>query len=726
MQTKPIKQSITRRVGEFLARAFAFKSASRPKSSSAQDPVSLQHVQPVSPWRRLAQVTLIFVLTVGICSALNLDVLNDAEQYAYNLRMRTYSAYHKDVMGWAKKQIVLVPLSDDTFNQENGAAYPGPPVPRDYHATVVRELTRAGARLIVFDMIFDHAKLTEDRVFAAAIRESGRVLLACLYENEDIEPHLAEPTAILQAAGARIGHIHFPQNIDRPVVDQITAIDERDAANDPTPFTPKANQKKRNRRGAKMIPALSLKAALMVTGLDGQPIQKRRDGWQIGNFHLPVNEDGKFNITYFGRPNEDDGGGFFPSVPYEDIKEGAVDDEFYKKTNFFKDKIIIIGDTTTLGNDFRYTPTGTMPGMEINAHATATMLAALVRHTPLIDEAPQWFNVIVICLLAALTCRFTAAWRMRRVAVSVTTLLLGYIVLNVWFFVAYGIYMHLVAPLLAILLATMGVLTERSLIEEREKNWMRLLLQRYVSPQVADYIVAHPEKCVLGGEQVSATVLFSDIRGFTKIARQLTPKQTVTMLNEYLQTMTDIVFKHEGTVDKYIGDAIMALFGIPVPYPDHARRAMATAIDMQAALLQLQERWRAQGLPAFDIGIGINTGEMVAGNMGASQRLDYTVIGDAVNFAAHVEALNKDLHTRILISESTYELVKDEVKAHGPLLGHVKNHGDDVMVYEVFGWRHSADAASAEASAQHLAGFDDDSVLTADEAEHNRQPVEVS
>ena len=131
----------------------------------------------------------------------------------------------------------------------------------------------------------------------------------------------------------------------------------------------------------------------------------------------------------------------------------------------------------------------------------------------------------------------------------------------------------------------------------------------------------------------------------------------------------------------------MALFGIPMPHTDHARRAVAAAIDMQSELLKLQVQWQEQGLPLIDIGIGINTGEMVFGNIGARQRLDFTVIGDTVNVASRVEGLNKDLHTRILVTEATYRYVQEEVEARGPLMAHVKGKEEEIAVYEILGWR---------------------------------------
>ena len=201
--------------------------------------------------------------------------------------------------------------------------------------------------------------------------------------------------------------------------------------------------------------------------------------------------------------------------------------------------------------------------------------------------------------------------------------------------------------------------------------------------------------------------MFSDIRGFTALSEKLAPEPLVALLNEYLQAMTDIIFKHEGTVDKYVGDCIMAVFGAPKPHPDHARRAVAAALEMQSALLHLHEKRVAEGLPPLDMGVGINTGGMVVGNIGSQDRLDFTVIGDAVNLAARVEGLNAEMNSCILITQSTYELVQDDVEVWGPLTARVKGKAEEVIVYGVFGWRdaqaETSDTAPIQAAVQVLA-----------------------
>ena len=589
----------------------------------------------------------IFVAAVAVCSFLDLRAFNYFEQYTYNVRLTVYGKRNGNLTEQARKQIVLVPLSDESFKQ-----LPGPPVPRDYHAKVIRDLTRAGAKVIAFDLLFDLDR-PQDRVFAAAARASGKVLWAC---TQDASGKLILPTAQLRQASPHYGHILMPQNADLMTIDRLEAV---------------------IMHNGRPVSAFSLKAALMALGLENLPMRRVAQGWQIGNLTLPVDEKGYLRISYLGKPDET-----FPVVPYEQIAGGAVDDEFYRKNQFFRDRIVLIGDNTTVGNDHRFTSVGDMWGVEIHAHAIATLL-----QRGFVRETPQWVNLIAVCLLAAMVCPFVTVCRLQWAACATVGLLVGYFVFNVWLFVDCGVWLHLIAPSTAIFLVAAGVLLDRGLIEEREKKRAYGLLRRFLSPQSAEYVITNPDKCVLGGERVTATVMFADVRGFTTMSEKLLPEQVVALLNDYLQAMTNIVFKHEGTVDKYVGDCIMALFGIPVPYPDHARRAVAAAIEMQNALLTLHEKRQAEGLPPLDMGVGINTGEMVFGMMGADERWDFTVIGDAVNLAARVEGLNAEMNSCILITESTYELVKDDVEVWGPLIAHVKGKQEEVVVYGVFGWR---------------------------------------
>ncbi|MBU2567739.1 MAG: adenylate/guanylate cyclase domain-containing protein, partial [Elusimicrobia bacterium] len=175
---------------------------------------------------------------------------------------------------------------------------------------------------------------------------------------------------------------------------------------------------------------------------------------------------------------------------------------------------------------------------------------------------------------------------------------------------------------------------------------------------------------------------FSDIRGFTTMSEKLKPEEIVGLLNEYLSSMTEVVFNYYGTLDKFIGDAIMAFWGAPVPQENHAQLAVECALEMTLKLKALQEKWASQGKTIINIGIGINTGDMIVGNMGSNQRMDYTVIGDNVNLASRLETLTRQYNTNIIISESTRQSVKDKIETK--LLGDVKVKGKEkpVTIYE--------------------------------------------
>ena len=234
----------------------------------------------------------------------------------------------------------------------------------------------------------------------------------------------------------------------------------------------------------------------------------------------------------------------------------------------------------------------------------------------------------------------------------------------------------------------LGVLTasfNRMVRSLREKEMIKRAFTRYVAREVVEEVLKDPEHLMLSGERREATVLFCDIRGFTTLSERLTPEQVVSLLNEFYTTAIETTFKHDGTLDKFLGDAVMCVFGAPIAHPDHAARAVKTAIDMRTALTELSKRRSMRGLDPFEVGIGVALGEVVAGTVGTEERMEYTVIGDSVNVAARLQS-----HAKagcILLSRRTYEAVHDLVEAvsRGPLK--VKGKEEEVEVYEVVGFR---------------------------------------
>jgi class 3 adenylate cyclase len=219
----------------------------------------------------------------------------------------------------------------------------------------------------------------------------------------------------------------------------------------------------------------------------------------------------------------------------------------------------------------------------------------------------------------------------------------------------------------------------------RQRDLYKFQFGRYVSRQIADTILANPERDFWQGERKRATIFFSDIRGFTAMSEKPEPEEVVSRLNEYLGVMVDIVFKYDGTLDKFIGDSIMAVFGAPVSTGNDEERAVRAAIAMQEAARRLEEQWSAQGRAGFKIGIGINTGDVIVGNIGSDQRIEYAAIGDHVNLAARLEGLNKDYGTNILITEETYRPVAHLIEVRWVDKVAVRGREAAVNIYEVLG-----------------------------------------
>jgi adenylate cyclase len=227
--------------------------------------------------------------------------------------------------------------------------------------------------------------------------------------------------------------------------------------------------------------------------------------------------------------------------------------------------------------------------------------------------------------------------------------------------------------------------------EEKSRKWITSVFGKYVSPVVIDNLIKNPDLINLGGEKRNITIFFSDIRGFTSISERLEPEDLVHLLNEYLTEMTSIIIKNQGLVDKYMGDAIMAFWGAPLDQPDHARIACSSSLEMVEKLKDLQKKWKNEGIPLLNIGIGLNSGNAIVGNMGSSTRFDYTAMGDNVNLASRMEGLNKFYGTSIIITEKTYKIVKDVFEIRKLDAVRVKGKKKPILIYELISEKNKLD-----------------------------------
>ena len=426
----------------------------------------------------------------------------------------------------------------------------------------------------------------------------------------------------------------------------------------------------------------SLPLALLVQYLDWPMIalnlaEYGAAGVQLGDRQIPTDEMGRMLVNYLGP------GKTFPHYGVSDILNGRIPPET------FKGKIVLVGATATGIYDLRVTPfSAVYPGVEIHA----TVIDNILHGDFLVHSG--WTKFLDICtiVLVGLIMGF-AIPRMKAVSGVLLSLILvgAYVAVNTGIFITTNVWMNLIYPVLTMVTIYLGITVYRYVTEEREKKKIRGAFQYYLTPSVVNEILKDPSKLKLGGDKKHLSVLFSDIRGFTTIAEKLSPEDLVSLLNEYLTAMTDIVFKYDGLLDKYIGDAVMAVFGAPLDQPDHALRAGRTALEMMTELHRLQAKWAQEGRPEVDIGVGINTGDMVVGNMGSLMRFDYTVMGDAVNLASRLEGTNKEYGTNIIISEFHYEETKETFYCRELDAVRVKGKKRPVRIYELLGEKQDAD-----------------------------------
>jgi len=396
------------------------------------------------------------------------------------------------------------------------------------------------------------------------------------------------------------------------------------------------------------------------------------EGVQLGDIFIPTDETGQMMINYLGPPQT------FTHYPITDI----INNKY--PAGEFKDKIVLVGATAMGMYDIRTTPFSPVyPGPEVHA----TVIDNILRGQFL--DRPEWtkvFDLLAILLVGIILGFVVPRLSAVKGIIFAVGLFIAYLFLTRYLFVSHGLWFNMVYPLAAIVMLYISLTLHRYLSEERERRRIKGAFTYYVSSSVVNEMLKHPEKLKLGGDRKELSILFSDIRGFTTIAEGMSPEELVHLLNEYLTVMTDIVFKYDGTLDKYMGDAIMAIYGAPLDLPDHASKACRSALEMMRELEKLNKKWLAEGKKPVDIGIGINTGPMMVGNMGSEQRFDFTVMGDSVNLGSRLEGANKNYKTNVIISEYTYEKVKGEFLCMELDSVRVQGKREPVKIYSLLGF----------------------------------------
>jgi len=557
-------------------------------------------------------------------------------------------------------RIVIVSIDEASFAELRRRW----PWPRTDLARCIDRLAREGARTIGIDLIMSEpdpgdedlarsARAFGNAVFGMKFEETVRRMLWNGKEVELRDEALTEPIEPIRESGDA-GYLNLPQDSDgfvrrfapvRPCQDQVCA-------------------------------SFDLKIALRFQGIPlGDLTYVPFGSLGIGNRSIPLNHDDTVWINFTGPA------GKFERVSFYQVVEG------FHRPGFFEGKLVLIGPTFLDSKDFFPTPfTETKKGrkyplfgVEIHANIINGLLTGnFIR--PLHPLVQRLIVLLGGMLVTLLSLRLSPL----RGALSISLLLIVYGIGCVWLFVE-NLLVPAAAPVLTFAGVYFALSVFRYFTEEREKRQIRAMFQKYVSPAVVNKLIQDPGQLRLGGEKRVLTVLFSDIRGFTSLSERMPPEEILKLLNQYLTAMTAVVLRNGGMLDKYVGDAVMAVFGAPLEVENHALLACRTAVEMMEELQGLQSEWTEAGKPVLDIGIGINTGEMVIGNVGSPSRMDYTVIGDHVNLASRLEGTNKEFGTHIIISGSTHEIVKGRVAVRD--LGEIRVKGKEtpVPVYELLG-----------------------------------------
>ena len=402
---------------------------------------------------------------------------------------------------------------------------------------------------------------------------------------------------------------------------------------------------------------------------------------KVGPLVIPVDETASALVPYRGYQSS------FRYVSLADVIADRV------PAGQLKGKIALVGTTAPGLLDMRATPVDSVyPGVEVHANLLGGMLDRAIKQKP-----PYMLGAeVVLLLVGGVLLSFLLPLLSPLRAVLATIAAMGVIgTLNFAVWTEGG----LVLPLATSLLMTVALFTTNMaygyFVESRSKRQFTELFGQYVPPELVDKMAQDPEKYSMEGRSEQLTVLFSDIVGFTSISEGLSPKDLSAFINEYLTSMSLVIREHRGTLDKYIGDAIMAFWGAPVDDPEHARQGVLAALAMQSRLLEINELVRERGWPPIRIGIGVNSGMMSVGDMGSKVRRAYTVMGDAVNLGSRLEALTRVYGVGVIVGQGTKDLVKDGVFRE---LDRVKVKGKDepVAIFEAVGFEGSVQAAVLE------------------------------
>ncbi len=576
--------------------------------------------------------------------------------------------------------IVIVTIDQNSLQYFKSTTKTSWPWPRDFYALATNYLAAAGAKAIVYDFQFtepdeDRANSvgrSNDSLFAESIRAAGNVYLAAILTTQEEEDQPGDSL------------IAFPEHIP-PIPGAATASFDKSYS----PLIP-FQQAAKSVGVVNFVPdddgvcrSIDLQYSYQDHTLFALSYNVYHDLYGAERpIHTTVTSP--YLIYWYGKGGPD---GVFKYFSIHSVIVSAMKAEAGMTPDvpqeIFKDKIVFIGSNAPSLFDLKNTPFTYLepyPGVEIHATALSNYV-----NSDFIFELPMWWIVLIAVFFTAVVSVLSNYPESIVVNTAGAAVSVGVFLAVVSFlFVEKLVWIKIVFPLFSMVFTYMISVGWNFATEGRNKRQIQKIFGQFVNPHVVKQLSANPEKVELGGEEVDASIMFSDIEGFTTIAETKKPKELVEFLNNYFSTASDIFFKHDGTIDKFIGDAVMVQFGIPLKNPNHRLLAVRAAYEFHQTVFAMTRAARERGEPVFSTRIGINSGSMVVGYIGGRTKKEYTVIGDTVNLASRLEGVNKYYGTSLMISEATAnEQVRDEFLLREMDIMRVKGKNLPIKIYEV-------------------------------------------
>jgi len=560
------------------------------------------------------------------------------------------------------------------------------PFDRRYYAELIEKLNQLGAKLIVFDILFDSegSRPASDSLLKQTVAEAGDVVL-CGQSTRIFHRGLKEPITSMTPPHPAV----LPPGAPWGLIDD---FNDQDGVTRRYPLFVSYHDSS--------FLSLGLKVHSLIHNYSGGKTAFTDKGELVyAGLTIPPSTDASTTfLNYYGPA------GTFPTYSFIDVVNGKYDltalfasfSEEERKAladsgmagifeeNPFEGRVVLVGATVDGLHDNKYTPFFSAhdprqtPGVECHANAIW-----MLEQQSFIRVVNYWFvlgGVLLISLLIFTVGRHVAHWSGILISMGI---ILAVMFGSLYLFGTHRLWLREMPLLLAVGIGYPANLLHRFILSQREKAMIKGMFSQYLPPSYVKHLIENPDLLKLGGERRRMTMLFTDVAGFSTVSEKLTPEELVLLLNEFLTAMSRVVFENDGIVDKYEGDLVMAEFGAPIWNPNHAAQGCRTALGMQKRLAELRAKWRAEGRIELHTRVGVNTGDVIVGNMGSEEKFDYTVMGDAVNLASRLEGANKAYKTTCMIGHNTWLDVHDQFVTRPLDLLRVVGKSEPVAVYEL-------------------------------------------